>query len=119
MFPSPTIGGKEFRDKTRDKKIQRFKISVSYLPVDGIWKSTGDGGSATSAELSYAWSVAASSSDTIYFPDLSYGRVRKISGGIITTFAGSGCGFNGDGLWPLYIAFDDPVAVAVDSKGAV
>jgi hypothetical protein len=33
MFPSPTIGGKEFRDKTRDKKIQRFKISVSYLPV--------------------------------------------------------------------------------------
>jgi hypothetical protein len=38
---------------------------------------------------------------------------------IITTFAGSGCGFNGDGLWPLYIAFDDPVAVAVDSKGAV
>jgi hypothetical protein len=60
-----------------------------------------------------------SSSDTIYFPDLSYGRVRKISGGIITTFAGSGCGFNGDGLWPLYIAFDDPVAVAVDSKGTV
>lgn len=50
-----------------------------------------------------------SSSDTIYFPDLSYGRVRKISGAIITTFVGSGCGFNGDGLWPLYIAFDDPV----------
>jgi NHL repeat len=22
-------------------------------------------------------------------------------------------------LWPLYTAFDDPVAVAVDSKGAV
>ena len=60
------------------------------------------------------------SSDTIYFPDLSYGRVRKISGGIITAFASSGFGgFNGDGLWPLYTAFDDPVAVAVDSKGAV
>ena len=117
MFPSPTIGGKEFRDKTRDKKIQRLKISVSYSP--GIWNSTGDGGSAASADLCYAWSVAVISSDTIYFPDLSYGRVRKISGGIITTFAGSGCGLNGDGLWPLYIAFDDPVAVAVDSKGAV
>jgi NHL repeat len=52
---------------------------------------------------------------------LNYGRVRKISGGIITTFAGSGFGFgfDGDGLWPLYTAFDDPVAVAVDSKGAV
>jgi hypothetical protein len=33
MFPSPAIGGKEFRDKTQDKKIQRFRISVSYLPV--------------------------------------------------------------------------------------
>jgi hypothetical protein len=119
MFPSPTIGGKEFRDKTRDKKIQRFKISVSYLPVMAFWNSTGDGGSATPAELCYARSVAVSRSDTIYFPDLSYGRVRKISGGIITTFVGSGCGFNGDGLWPLYITFDDPVAVAVDSKSAV
>jgi hypothetical protein len=26
---------------------------------------------------------------------------------------------NGDGLWPLLTAFDGPVAVAVDSKGAV
>src|ERR1700681_4737627 len=112
MFPSPTIGGKEFRDKTRDKKIQRFKISVSYLPVMAFGTPPAMGESATSAELCYAWSVAVSSSDTIYFPDLSYGRVRKISGGIITTFAGSGCGFNGDGLWPLYLAFDDPVAVA-------
>ena len=119
MFPSPTIGGKEFRDKTRDKKNTAIQNFGFLFASDGIWNSTGDGGSATPAELCYAWSVAVSSSDTIYFPDLSYGRVRKISGGIITTFVGSGCGFNGDGLWPLYIAFDDPVAVAVDSKGAV
>jgi hypothetical protein len=49
MFPSPAIGGKEFRDKTRDKKIQRFKISVSYLPVMAFGTPPGDGGSATPA----------------------------------------------------------------------
>jgi hypothetical protein len=37
----------------------------------------------------------------------------------LTTFAGAGFGFNGDGLWPLYTGFDDPVALAVDSVGAV
>jgi hypothetical protein len=119
MFPSPTIGGKEFRDKTRDKKIQRFKISVSHLPVMAFGTPPAMGDPPPRPNCAMRWSVAVSSSDTIYFPDLSYGRVRKISGGIITTFAGSGCGFNGDGLWPLFIAFNDPVAVAVDSKSAV
>jgi hypothetical protein len=60
-----------------------------------------------------------SSSGTIYFPDLNYYRIRQISGGIITAFAGSEASFNGDGLWPLLTSFDGPVAVAVDSKGAV
>jgi YVTN family beta-propeller protein len=92
---------------------------ISTIAGDGICNYSGDGGSATSAELCNPWSVAVSSSDAIYFPDVNYGRIRKISGGIITAFASSGFGFNGDGLWPLYTAFDDPVAVAVDSKGAV
>src|ERR1700676_283395 len=70
-FRPQRLEGKNFEIKRGIKKIQRFKISVSYLPVDGIWNSTGDGGSATSAELCYAWSVAVSRSDTIYFPDLS------------------------------------------------
>jgi len=48
-----------------------------------------------------------------------FDRIRKIKGGTITTFAGFGFGFNGDGLWPLYTGFDDPVALAVDAKGAV
>lgn len=57
--------------------------------------------------------------DSRVVADFTFERIRKISGGIITTFAGAGFGFNGDGLWPLYTTFDHPVAVAVDSKGAV
>jgi hypothetical protein len=54
-------------------------------------------------------------SGTVYVAD-NFTRMHKISGGTITTFAGASFGSNGHGLWPLYTNFDDPVAVAVDSK---
>jgi sugar lactone lactonase YvrE len=91
---------------------------ISTVAGNGTCGYTGDGGSATAAEVC-PYSVALDKAGTIYVVDSSAGRIRKVSGGIITTFAGAGYGFNGDGLWPLYTAFDDPVAVAVDSKGAV
>jgi len=113
--------GNVFIADTYNSRVREVNTSsiINTIAGNGTCGYTGDGGSATSAELCYAWSVAVSSSGTVYFPDVNYGRIRKISGGVITTFAGSGFGFNGDGLWPLYTAFDDPVAVAVDSKGAV
>lgn len=97
---------------------------IHTIAGDGNCNYSGDGGLATSAELCNAWSVAVSGSGTIYFSDINYGRVRAISGGIITAFAGTGYGpaingFNGDGFWPLYTMFDDPIGVAVDSKNAV
>ena len=91
--------------------------TISTIAGDGNCNYTGDGGSASSAELC-PYSITVDKSGKIYEADL-FLRIRKISGGIITTFAGAGYGFNGDGLWPLYTSFDDPVAVAVDSKGAV
>jgi sugar lactone lactonase YvrE len=91
---------------------------ISTIAGNGTCGYTGDGGSATSAELCPN-SVAVDKSGNIYVADFNFGRIRKIKGGTITTFAGRGFGFNGDGLWPLYTTFDDPVAVAVDSKGAV
>jgi YVTN family beta-propeller protein len=97
---------------------------ISTIAGDGNCNDTGDGGSATAAELCPN-SVAVDKSGTIYVADIVFGNIRKIKGGIITTFAGAGYGpygnvlFNGDGLWPLYTNFDDPIAIAVDSKGTV
>jgi YVTN family beta-propeller protein len=91
---------------------------ISTVAGNGTFGYTGDGGSATAAEVCPN-SVAVDKSGTIYVADFNFERIRKISGGIITTFAGAGYGFNGDGLWPLYTTFDDPVALAVDSKGTV
>ena len=92
--------------------------TISTIAGTGTCSYTGDGGSATSAELC-PWGIAVDKSGNIYVSDLIFSRIRKIRGGTITTFAGFGFGFNGDGLWPLYTAFDDPVALAIDSKGAV
>jgi len=91
---------------------------INTVAGNGTCGYTGDGGSATAAEVCPN-SVAVDKSGTIYMADYTSYRIRKVSGGIITTFASAGQGFNGDGLWPLYTAFDDPAAVAVDSKGTV
>jgi len=93
---------------------------ISTIAGDGNCNYSGDGGSASSAELCLPWSVAVSSAGTIYFLDAEYNRVRQISDGTITAFAGSeSFGYNGDGLWPLFSCFLGPAAVAVDSKGNV
>jgi YVTN family beta-propeller protein len=93
---------------------------INTIAGDSNCSEAGDGGPATAAELCNPYSVALSSSGTIYIVDEGSERIRQISGGIITAFAGSEeGGFNGDGLWPLLTSFSDLVAVAVDSTGAV
>ena len=113
--------GNMFIADSQNSRIRMVDTSgiIHTIAGDGKCNYSGDGGLATSAELCQPWSVAVSSSGTIYFSDISYARVRKISNGIISAFVGSETLFNGDGLWPLLTALDDPVSLAVDSKGAV
>jgi len=92
--------------------------TIGTIAGNGFCGWTGDGGSATTAEVCPN-SVAVDKSGNIYVADFTFGRIRKISNGNITTFAGAGFGFNGDGLWPLYTTLDDPVQVAVTAAGTV
>ena len=64
----------------------------------GVPGFSGDGGAATSASLDYPAAVAADGSGNVYIADSGNSRVRKLAGGIITTFAGNGnFRFGGDG----------------------
>lgn len=77
-------------------------------------QACGDGGPATSAELNSPTSVALSGA-TLYIADELDLRVRKVAGGIISAYAGTGLpGYNGNGLPALSTNFDDPISVAVD-----
>ncbi|HTU46111.1 MAG TPA: choice-of-anchor D domain-containing protein [Bryobacteraceae bacterium] len=83
---------------------------------------SGDGASATSAELSSPTGVAVDGSGNICIADQKNQRIRKVtaSTGKISTLAGTGkVGFSGDGGPAISAELDDPYTVAVDSFGNV
>ena len=71
---------------------------------------------ATSAVLSMPYGVALDPSGNIYFAESTAARVRKISGGFITTVAGGGS-VVGDNGPATSAQLSDPLGIAVDAGG--
>jgi trimeric autotransporter adhesin len=79
---------------------------------------TGDGEPANSSFLFQPWGVAVDSSGNLFIADSGNNRVRKVSGGIITTVAGNGnAGFSGDAGLAVNATLNGPRDVAVDGAG--
>ena len=78
-----------------------------------------DNGSATSAPLSGPISVAVDNSGNLYIADSLDNRIRKVTpAGIISTYAGTGLpGYSGDRGPASLAQLNDPVNIALDSKG--
>jgi hypothetical protein len=74
------------------RKISASTGIISTVAGTGVWGYSGDGGPATSAQLSYDISVAVDSAGNLYIADKYNMRIRKVSAatGIITTIAGNG-----------------------------
>jgi hypothetical protein len=85
----------------------------------GMLGFAGDGGPATSSQLSAIAGVAVDSSGNLFIADRGNSRVRRVSPeGIITTVAGDGTfGFAGDGGPATSAQLAGPEAVAVDAAG--
>jgi trimeric autotransporter adhesin len=84
--------------------------------------SGGDGGPATSGNLTYPTGVAVDSSGNIFIADQTYCRIRKVSAqtGDISTVAGTGvCSSSGDGGSATTATLNNPSGVAVDSLGNI
>ncbi len=80
----------------------------------------GDSGAPASAELDLPLGLTFDSSGNMYIADSLNQRIRKISGGVITTVAGDGTeGYAGDGAVATSAELDGPAAVAVDSNGNI
>jgi uncharacterized protein (TIGR03437 family) len=82
--------------------------------------SSGDNGPAASAELFAPSSVAVDASGNVYIADTYNAKIRKVSKGVITTFAGNGkFGYSGDNGPATSAELDLPFGVAVDASGNV
>ena len=91
---------------------------IAAFAGTGTAGSSGDGGAATSAQLNGPQGVAVDATGNLYIADTQNHRVRKVSGGNITTVAGSGtAGFAGDGASATGAQLNAPFGVAVDASG--
>src|SRR5947207_2823533 len=83
--------------------------AVSTIAGTGTLGSSGNGSAATSATLNGPGGVAVDSSGTIYIADTGNSVVRKISGGTISLFAGTGNpSYSGDGGQALVAELNGP-----------
>ncbi|MGB6942298.1 MAG: IPT/TIG domain-containing protein [Bryobacteraceae bacterium] len=83
--------------------------------------STGQGGPATSAQLSQPRNVALDAAGSLYISDFGANQVYQVtSNGILTLLAGTGtAGFSGVGTSALLAELNAPAGLAVDQTGAL
>ena len=91
---------------------------IRTVAGDGIEGFSGDGGPATAAQLEDPEGVAVDGQENVYVADSDGNRVQEVSGGVITTVAGTGAsGFSGDGGPAAAAQLDGPEGVGVDGQG--
>jgi sugar lactone lactonase YvrE len=92
---------------------------VATIAGTGVCATSGDGGSATSANLNRAMGVVVDVDGAIYIAEAAGCRVRKVVGGVISTLVGGICAYGGDGGPASQAGLVFPVSVAVDGGGAL
>jgi trimeric autotransporter adhesin len=81
---------------------------ITTVAGTGIQGFSGDGGPATSAQLATPLGVAVDPAGNLYIADVNNRRIRKVSGGVITTVAGTvgdfACGVAVDSAGNVYVS---------------
>ncbi|HNX76020.1 MAG TPA: hypothetical protein PLM07_05825, partial [Candidatus Rifleibacterium sp.] len=99
--------------------IRMITSSGVVSTLAGLAGSSGStDGSGNAARFNQPYGVALDSSNNVYVADYANHLVRKISGGVVTTLAGSGVSGSIDGNGSAAY-FSYPKGVAVDSNGFV
>ncbi|MEM6431630.1 MAG: NHL repeat-containing protein [Deinococcota bacterium] len=109
-----------------DHRIRKVNTAgiITTVAGTGTWGFSGDGGPATSAQLSRPEGIAVDNTGNLFIADSDNHRIRKVdTSGIITTVAGSGTaswnngGFSGDGRRATAAQLNRPKGISVDSVG--
>jgi len=108
-------------DNFRIRKVTAAGV-ISTIAGSGSAGSTGDGGSALSAQLSAFHQIRVDSVDNIYIADTGNGEIREVasgSGAITTIVGGTQNGYSGDGVSAQLAGLASPRGVAVNSQGDI
>ena len=99
----------------RIRKIDTSGI-ITTVAGNGGNQFSGDHGPATSASLNYPGETAIDAAGNLFIVDSANEVIRMVSGGIITTVAGTPGppGNNGDGGPPSQAKFNNPFALTLD-----
>jgi len=109
----------------RVRKIDAVTGLITTVAGSGIagynYGFSGDGGPATTANISGPYGVAVDAAGNIYIADEYNSRIRKVNtSGIITTIAGNGtAGYTLDGIPATVAELNYPTGIAVDAVGDV
>lgn len=103
---------------------QNFRIrkispqgSITTIAGTGTAGAAGENVPAASSPIGDVEALAVDSQGNLYLAEFSSDRVRRISGGVVTTVAGNGNeGFTGDGP-ALTVSLNRPAGLAFDSSG--
>jgi uncharacterized protein (TIGR03437 family) len=93
---------------------------ITTVAGNGTQGFSGDNGPATSAQLFIPTSIALDAAGNLFIVDYANNRVRKVSGGVIATIAGTGTpGLSGDGGPATAASLNGPWGITVDPAGTV
>ncbi|MBO9540477.1 IPT/TIG domain-containing protein [bacterium] len=99
-------------------RVWKVTTSGTLSLVAGGGATLGDGGPATNALLNNPKGLALDAAGALYIADTGHNRIRKVSGGLITTVAGGGSGF-GDGGPATAALLSNPNGIALDAEGTL
>lgn len=92
--------------------------TLTLIAGNGRAGYSGDGGPATSAQLQFPDGIVVDSAGNLFVADKTSNVIRKVSGGSITTYAGTGfAGYSGDGGLASAAQFNGPSGLALDASG--
>lgn len=116
IFVDNATGNIYFTDDDNNK-VRMINTSGTMINIAGTGTASysGDGGPATAAQLNWPSEVTVDIGGSIIISDELNNRIRKVSGGIISTIAGNGFkGFSGDGGPATAAELNWPTGVAAD-----
>lgn len=106
----------------RVRRIDKVTGIITTVAGNGSNGFSGDGGSATSAQLNFPCGVSVDASGNIFIADRGNNRIRKVDGvsKVISTVAGDGGHTEPvDGTLATIASLDNPLDVFVDSQNRI